>query len=143
MRGTGHVQSFLLAVVGVVVLLFSLPGGAPAQEAKGKFGGKPLFSKTVLGKEYRVESAEGEAGKYWVYWGEETMRWEPKPFYPDELNQKGPMFYVEHLDLKFFPYNNPLEEREKFTAFDVQNCCAFFAPFVAGPIDLEDSFESH
>ncbi len=124
-------------------MLLSVPPGALAQEAKGKFGGKQLFSKTVLSKEYRIETVEGEAGKYWVYWGDEKMKWEPKPFYPDELNQKGPMFYVEHLNLKFFPYNNSLEEREKFTAFDIQNCCAFFAPFVAGPIDLEDGFDSH
>jgi hypothetical protein len=53
------------------------------------------------------------------------------------------MFYVEHLDLKYFPYTSTLEEREKFTAFEVQNSGAFLAPFVAGPIDLEDGFESH
>ncbi|HEV8714115.1 MAG TPA: outer membrane lipoprotein-sorting protein [Candidatus Binatia bacterium] len=143
MKRIGPVQSFLLAGVGVVIVLFGLHPGVLAQEAKGKFGGKPIFSKTVLGKEYRIESVEGEAGKYWVYWGDEKMRWEPKPFYPDELNQKGPMFYVEYLNLKFFPFNNSLEEREQFTAFDVQNSGAFFAPFVTGPIDLEDGFEAH
>jgi len=143
MNESGHVQSFLLAVVGAVILLVALRHDALAQETKGKFGGKQVFSKTVLGKEYRIETVEGEAGKYWVYWGDEKMKWEPKPFYPDELNQKGPMFYAEHLNLKFFPYNSSLAEREKFTAFDVQNGASFFAPFVAGPIDLEDGFESH
>ncbi len=136
-------QSRLFAVTGVALLLLGLCPVALAQEAKGNFSGKQLYSKTILGKEYRIETVEGEPGKYGVYWGEEKMQWEPKPFYPDELNQKGPMFYVEHLNLKFFPYNNSLAEREKFTAFDVQNCCAFFAPFVAGPIDLEDGFDSH
>jgi len=143
MKKTGHKQSLMLATLGAVMLLLSVPPGTLAQEAKGKFGGKQIFAKTVLGKEYRIETAEGEAGKYWVYWGDEKMKWEPKPFYPDELNQKGPMFYAEHLNLKFFPYSTPLEEREKFTAFDVQNSGAFFAPFVAGPIDLEDGFDSH
>lgn len=143
MRKTRYRQqlSSLLAVAAAIAL--GAHGGGLAQEAQGKFGGKAIFSKTVLGKEYHIETVEGETGKYWIYWGEERMKWEPKPFYPEELNQKGPMFYVEHLHLKFFPYNHSLEEREQFTAFDVQNCCAFFAPFVAGPIDLEDGFESH
>src|SRR5262249_13426461 len=112
-------------------------------EAKGKFGGKSLFSKTVLGKEYRIETVEGEAGEYWVYLGGGKKKRGAKTLFPDGLKQKRPKVYAQHLDLKFFPYNNTLEEREKFTAFDVQNCCAFFAPFVAGPIDLEDGFESH
>ncbi len=84
MNESGHVQSFLLAVVGAVILLVALRHDALAQETKGKFGGKQVFSKTVLGKEYRIETVEGEAGKYWVYWGDEKMKWEPKPFYPDE-----------------------------------------------------------
>src|SRR5713226_10415883 len=109
MKKTGHKQSLMLATLGAVMLLLSVPPGTLAQEAKGKFGGKQIFAKTVLGKEYRMETAEGEAGKYWVYWGDEKMKWEPKPFYPDELNQKGPMFYAEHLNLKFFPYNSSLQ----------------------------------
>ena len=76
---------------------------ALAQGAAAKCGGKQVYSKTVLGKEYRVEAAEGEPGKFCVSWGDEKMKWEPKPFYEDELNKKGPMLYVEHLDLKFFP----------------------------------------
>jgi len=136
-------QSLVLVVTGAFLMLLSLRPAALAQEAKGKFGGKQVYSKTVLGKEYRIETVESEAGKYWVYWGDEKMKWEPKPFYPDELNQKGPMFYVEYADLKVFPYNNSLEEREKFTAFDIQNSASFFAPFVTGPIDLEDGFEAH
>jgi len=143
MKKTVRIPSFVLATLGAVLLFLGPHSGAWAQDAKGKFGGKSLFSQTILGKEYRIETVEGEAGKYWVYWGEEKMKWEPKPFYPDELNQKGPMFYVEYANLKFFPFNNTLEEREKFTAFDVQNSGAFFAPFVTGPIDLEDGFEAH
>ncbi|MEW6297520.1 MAG: DUF1329 domain-containing protein [Thermodesulfobacteriota bacterium] len=143
MRQTGYRQRLPRVVAVAAAIALGAHGGVLARGAQGKFGGKEVFSKTILGKEYRIETVEGEAGTYWVYWGEEKVKWEPKPFYPDELNQKGPMFYVEHLNLKFFPYNNSLEEREQFTAFDVQNCCAFFAPFVAGPIDLEDGFESH
>src|SRR5713226_10417518 len=84
MKKTGHKQSLMLATLGAVMLLLSVPPGTLAQEAKGKFGGKQIFAKTVLGKEYRIETVEGEAGKYWVYWGDEKMKWEPKPFYPDE-----------------------------------------------------------
>jgi hypothetical protein len=133
----------LFVLGGAIVFCANLSARALAQGAATKCGGKQVYSKTVLEKEYRVEAAEGEPGKFCVSWGDEKMQWEPKPFYEDELNKKGPMLYVEHLDLKFFPYNNSLEEREKFTAFDVQNSGTFFAPFVAGPIDLEDSFDSH
>ena len=71
MKKIGYLQSLLLAGSGAIMLLLGLCHVALAQEAKGKFGGKALFSKTVLGKEYRIETVEGEAGKYWVYWGDE------------------------------------------------------------------------
>jgi len=143
MKKIAYTNNRLLLVFMAVGVLLGLCAEVPAQEAKGKFGGKQVYAKTVLGKEYRIETVEGEASKYWIYWGDEKMQWEPKPFYPDELNQKGPMFYVDYMNLKFFPFNNTLEEREKFTAFDVQNSGAFFGPFVTGPIDLEDGFEAH
>jgi hypothetical protein len=143
MNVTGVWRTRGLAAMGVLCLAAGVSSSVSAQEAKEKFGGKQIFSKTVLGKEFRIETVEGEAGKFWVYWGDEKVQWEPKPYYPDELKQKGPMFYVEYADLKFFPYNNSLEEREKFTAFDVQNSGTFFGPFVTGPVDLEDGFDAH
>lgn len=131
------------AIFAALLLCIGVCPLATAQEAKGKFGGKSLYSKTVLGKEFRVETVESEAGNFWVYWGDEKVKWEPKPYYPEELKQKGPMFYVEYANLKIFPYNNSLEEREKFSAFDIQNSATFFGPFVTGPIDLEDGFDAH
>ena len=65
-----------------------------------------MYAKTLMGKNFRIEAAEGEPGKYCLSWGEEKMKWEPKPFYPEELKQKGPLFYVEYADLKVFPYNH-------------------------------------
>lgn len=131
------------AIVIALLLCIGVCSLATAQEVKGKFGGTSLYAKTVLGKEFRVETVEAEAGNFWVSWGDERVKWEPKSYYPEELKQKGPMFYVDYANLKFFPYNNSLEEREKFSAFDIQNSATFFGPFVSGPIDLEDGFDAH
>lgn len=144
MRTRGHrrLSSALLAAAAV---LLAAPGAGRTEETQPSAAGEVAYSKTVLGKEYRIERIAGEKGAYRVSWGQETMKWEPKPHYEEELNQKGPMFYVEYAEQmkKLFPYNIPLEEREKLTAFDVQNSGAFFAPFANGALDLEDMFEGH
>lgn len=142
MKQVNQWSSLVFGLFVVGVWCGYLGGDVFAQQAN--CGGKQVYSKSILGKEYRIEAAEGEPGKFCVSWGDEKAKWEPKPFYPEELNQKGPMFYVEYgTTLKFFPFNNSLEEREKFTAFDVQNSGTFFGPFATGPIDVEDGFDAH
>lgn len=146
MRTTGHRRSSsALRAAAAAAVLLALPQAGRTEETKPSAGGEVVYSKTVLGKEYRIERIAGEKATYRVSWGQETTKWEPKPYYEEEVNQKGPMFYVEYSDemKKLFPYNVPLEEREKFTAFDVQNSGAFFAPFVNGGLDLQDMFEGH
>jgi hypothetical protein len=73
-----------------------------------------------------------------VSWGEEKLEWEAKPWYEDELKAKGPLLYTEWLQPLYYPYTIPLEEREKFDAFDVQNSGAFLGPFSAA--SMEDQF---
>lgn len=95
---------------------------------------------TVLGKEYRIEAIEGEPGSYRVVWGNEEMKWEPKPWYDLELKAKGPFLYIEWLQPLYYPYTIPLEEREKFDAFDVQNTATFLGPSSA--LDFESKVEA-
>lgn len=141
-RQTRLIRHTLMMLVGATVVVLSAREPARAQDAT-KCGGKEVYAKTLMGKNFRIEAAEGQPGKYCLSWGDEKVQWEPKPFYPEELKQQGPLFYVEYANLKIFPYNHTLEEREKFTAFDVQNSATFFGPFVTGPIDLEDGFDAH
>ncbi len=131
---------WLFSLIGTLGLVVSFQVAAFGAEEK-KYQGKGVYQKTILGKEYRIETIENEPGKYWVRWGDEEMKWEPKPWYDDELNAKGPLLYTEWLQPLYYPYTIPLEEREKFDAFDVQNSGTFLGPF-AGP-SLEDQFEAH
>lgn len=118
-------------VCGAVRAVFAAEGGASPL-------GKTVFEKNVLGKPYRIQAVDGEPGKYLVSWGDEQLKWEPKPWYDDELKAKGPLLYSEWLQPLYYPYTIPLEEREKFDAFDVQNSAAFLAPFSAP--SFEDQF---
>jgi hypothetical protein len=122
-------------------LVLSLQVAAFAAEEGKKYQGKVIYQKTILGKEYRIETIEAEPENYRVRWGDEEIKWEPKPWYDDELKAKGPLLYTEWLQPLYYPYTIPLEEREKFDAFDVQNTGTFLGPFSAP--SFEDQFEAH
>jgi hypothetical protein len=132
-------------LLAAAAVLLTWSGAGLAEEKRPSAGAEVVYSKTLLGKEYRIERIAAQKGAYQVSWGQETMKWEPKPYYEEELNQQGPMFYVDYSEQmkKLFPYNVPLEEREKFSGFEVQNSGAFFGPFTTGALDLEDQFEAH
>jgi len=121
-------------------LVLSLQVAVFGAEEK-KYQGKVAYQKTILDKEYRVETIEDEPGKFWVSWGEEKEKWEPKPWHDKELIEKGPVLYTEWLQPMYYPYTIPLEEREKFTAFDCQDTGGFYSPFAAP--DYEDVFDAH
>ena len=130
-----------VALMVMLGLVLSLHWAAFAAEEGKKYEGKVVYQKTVLGKEYRIETIENEPGNYRIRWGEQELKWEPKPWYDDELKAKGPLLYTEWLQPLYYPYTIPLEEREKFDAFDVQNSGTFLGPFSAP--SFEDQFEAH
>ena len=132
---------WLVSLIGMLGLVLGLHSAAFAAEEGKKYQGKAVYQKTILGKEYRIETIENEPGKHRVRWGEEEMKWEPKRWYDDELNAKGPLLYTEWAQPLYYPYTIPLEEREKFDAFDVQNSGTFLGPFAAP--SFEDQFEAH
>jgi len=119
---------WLVPLTGALGLVLGLHLAALAAEEGKPYQGKAVYQKTVLGKEYRIETLEAEPGNYQVSWGDEKLKWEPKPWYDDELKAKGPLLYTEWLQPLYYPYTIPLEAREKFDAFDVQNSGTFLGP---------------
>jgi len=129
-------------VIGITVLVMCIQAPVVGAEEGKKYQGKVVYEKTILGKAYRIETVEGEPGKYRVSWGEEELKWEPKPWYDDELNKKGPLLYTEWLQPLYYPYTIPLEEREKFNGFDVMDICFPWWPASPG-FAAEDGFDGH
>jgi len=68
-------------------------------------------------REFRVETVEGEADTYMVYWGDEEYKWEPLPYMQDCYVKEGPLFYDRWIKpgLKY-PYDKSLEERVTWDA---------------------------
>lgn len=88
------------------------------------YGGEVLEKRMIADKEYKIETVVGEPGNYWVSWGDEKMKWEPKPWYQTKskatsnkpgYKEVGPMIYNtwEYVP-DVWPWENPLEERTKW-----------------------------
>lgn len=77
--------------------------------------------QVIMGKEYRIENAvkDGKEG-CWVYWGEEKVWWEPKPWHTAKLKEIGPAYYDIWTQPGLnFPWDDPMEAREKYTVDQV------------------------
>jgi len=75
------------------------------------YSGEVVSKQMIDGKEYRVEKAEGG---YWAYWGEDKVFWEPKPYYPKGLKEKGPAYFDMWLQPNLpRPFELSLAERDK------------------------------
>jgi len=69
------------------------------------------LGEMIAGKEYRTEKTEGG---YWVYWGDEKIKWEPQPWQQEELREQGPIFYDRWTKPGLLPpHHLSLEERQK------------------------------
>lgn len=86
------------------------------------FCGEVVLKEMVMGKEYRIEKVDGEPGNFWVCWGEEKDKWEPRVWQPKELKEQGPIFYYNMgkklgEEEKRFPMSavKPMQE-DKITA---------------------------
>jgi len=108
-KKANKIFKFLLCVALSAVFLFPL--------ANFSYG-EVLAKQMVFGKEYRIEDIPGEQGKCMVYWGDESVKWEPDVETQDEeLVEKGPILYLRWIPevgkLDFQPWCMPLAEREK------------------------------
>lgn len=135
-------QGLIALAVTVAMLAIDAKSPARAADDQNQSLGKTVFEKSILGKDYRIQTVEGEPGKYWVTWGSEKMKWEPKPWYEDELNEKGPMLYTEWLQPLYWPYTIPLEDREKMQPFDVMDVAIPFWPVTPG-MSSQDRWIAH
>jgi len=79
------------------------------------------IKQMIMGKEYRIENAikDGKEG-CWVYWGEDKVWWEPKPWQQKLLKEEGLAFYDRWIKPGLpYPYELSLEERGKLSGFEV------------------------
>ena len=106
MLGLG-VKGLLVTMIGVISLSAS------------SFGGEVVIKQMIAGKEYRVEKAE-KPKTYWVYYGDEKLLWEPKPWQVKDLKEQGPGFYDRWTQKGLpRPLDTSMEEREKLTGNQV------------------------
>ncbi len=99
----------LLAVCAAPAFAADKAASKPAATAGGD-----VFSKSIGGKEWRVEKIAG-TDKYKVTWGSEEVTWEPKPWHPKDLREQGPSWYYKLYGEKtpYPPLDISVDERAK------------------------------
>lgn len=109
-QGTVFVISFIISLLSIIGTAGSVVSGEVSEKYQ------------VLGKEFWTETVDNEPGNFWVHWGEEKLKWEPKPWQCPELTKAGPIYYArwnKQLGEKgYFPYKINLEDRGKLSAKD-------------------------
>lgn len=74
------------------------------------FSGGKVFTRMVWGKEWRVEKVEDGL---LCSWGDEKVKWVPKPWHPAYYKTAGPTLWDRWADLGRLPWV-PLEERREW-----------------------------
>lgn len=82
--------------------------------ALARAAGSDVFSRSIAGKEWRVEPIEGSPN-YRVTWGEQEVVWEPKGWQPEELRETGPSYYWKRFGeaTPYPPLDMTMDERAK------------------------------
>lgn len=104
-----HISWLIVILMTTFMLSVMLTGRA--------YSGQVTHKEMVYGKEYRIETVDNEPGSYMVYWGDEKIKWEPMPWMPKELKEKGPAFYSyfrkRASDAGYWPYTITDQEQQK------------------------------
>ncbi len=79
------------------------------------------YMQMIWGKPYKVTPGE-KPGTFNVSWGDESMVWEPKPWYTKTAKELGPAVYDRWIqpDLPF-PWEDTLATREKYSGPQVHD----------------------
>jgi hypothetical protein len=94
--------------------------------------------KEIAGKPYSITPGS-KPGTYLVKWGDDSFTWEAKPWYEDTLKQQGPAYYAQWTQGKPFPFEVPLDQREKLDPQDLMDRCiawSYYGPYYEGAADL-------
>jgi hypothetical protein len=103
------------------------------------YGGEASEKYTVDGKEFWSETVDKEPGNYWVHWGTDKIKWEPKNYHTDEIKEQGPIFYARWdnklREKGYFPFNISWDERLKMSAKKFWDIWYIMSPnvLIAGP----------
>lgn len=97
--------------------------------------GQEIILKKMIGeKEYRIEKIKNEPGNFMVSYGEEKIKWVPKPWHVKELVEQGPAYYdnVWGKGGLNYPFDLSIEERiSQLSARDIverrmdEHLCAY------------------
>jgi len=126
----------IVVLVATCVGLFSF--------APWSYSGEVTHKEMVWGKEYRIETVDGEPGNYWVYWGDEKIKWEPKPWMAKELKEKGPAFYSyfqkRQQEAGYWPLDIPVNDRQKLDGKTFHDYFYFNTPVPCSYNDFGDKY---
>lgn len=93
--------------------------------------------KTIAGKPYSITSS---GGGYTVKWGDDTMQWQPKPYFEEPLTKQGPAYFAQWAQPGMeFPYELTMAQREALSADDWMDRCVaytYYGPYHKGGADM-------
>ena len=94
--------------------------------------------KMIAGKPYSITPGS-KPGTYQVKWGDDSFTWEAKPWYEDTLKQQGPAYYAQWTAGKPFPFEVPIDQRDKLDPQDLMDRCiawSYYGPYYEGAADI-------
>jgi hypothetical protein len=130
----------LISTLGLALLVYAgSVSYAPdtAAQAPGAAGAAEV-PKIIAGKPYSITPGS-KPGTYTVKWGDDSMTWEAKPWYEETLKQQGPAYYAQWASGKPFPWDTPVDQRDKLSPDEIMDRCVawtYYGSYYKGAADV-------
>jgi hypothetical protein len=122
----------LICVIGTGYAADTTANAAPVSTAPVE------VPKMIAGKPYSITPGS-KPGTYVVKWGDDSFTWEAKPWYEDTLKKQGPAYYAQWTSGKPFPFDVPIDQRDKLDPDDIMDRCiawSYYGPYYQGEADM-------